>query len=30
MESNFKSLVIKFKEINKKGYIKGINNNLIN
>ena len=30
MDKNFKSLIFKFKDINKNGYIKGINNNLIN
>lgn len=30
MNENFKDLIAKFKQINKQGYIKGINNNLIN
>ena len=30
MNNNFKELIDRFKEINNKGYVKGINNNLIN
>lgn len=30
MDNNFNELINKFKEINSQGYIKGINNNIIN